>query len=338
MEPSPLRTRQMMVVLENDDKFAAEHIKDITALLTNNKTSVESLKKDIPYGVILDCPKIEDNLEYPVTEQYIAYCKKYFKTQIKDDATFYYLRGAVGFQELRAAVLAMTDLCGKTIITEIHALEDGRMQDNTDCLAAVGVLQRIGVSTVIFTADTKEQIEDTLERVAPYARISMGVRVPCKWLEDGVKLTNVEVLIPYENESAYELWEKLSSYKSGITAGRDHDDYILAPDGRDAHFIDAVTGISDEIECDHKLKERLLEIEDEEAAALKLMLREEDDLYNLETDLYMLTRPVCLCAETPELLEKALRIYSGLAIYDGTWELEPEIIKYFCTKYGMIWL
>src|SRR5699024_4961976 len=121
------------------------------------------------------------------------------------------------------------------------------------------------------------------------------------WLNDNIKLTNVEMLLPDESENADMLCNALKKYKSGRTASRDHDDYILAPDGRDAHFIDAVTDISDEIECDHKLQQRLLEIEDEEAAALKLMLTEEDDLYNLEEDLYMLTRPVCLCAATPEL-------------------------------------
>ena len=82
----------------------------------------------------------------------------------------------------------------------------------------------------------------------------------------------------------------------------------------------------------------LLEIEDEEAAALKLLLHEEDDLYNLETDGYMLSRPVCLYAEHPELLEKALRVYPGLAIYDGTWEIAPAVARYFSEKYGMICL
>ena len=52
----------------------------------------------------------------------------------------------------------------------------------------------------------------------------------------------------------------------------------------------------------------------------------------------LLSRPVCLCAEDPELLEKALRIYVGLALYDGTWEQDPAVVKYFCEKYGMIWL
>lgn len=338
MEPSAVCTRQIIVTSEKDNLFAYKD--NVAAVLTNSKQDFMQNKKNhkLPCGITLNCPKKLGQLEFPVTEQYIALCKKDFKAQIHDNAAFYYLHGADDFQSLRAAVLAMTDLCGKAIVTEIHVGEETRMRDNTDALAALGVLQRIGVSTIVFTSDTPEQLEDTLERVAPYARISLGVRVPAQWLEENIKLTNVEILLPDESENANMLWNALKTYKSGRTASRDHDDYILAPDGRDAHFIDAVTDISDEIECDHKLKENLLEIEDEQAAALKLMLSEEDDLYNLEQDLYMLTRPVCLCAQTPELLEKALRIYSGLAIYDGTWELAPEVVKYFSQKYGMICL
>lgn len=339
MEPRQSCTRQIIAEAKDKD-FVLANKNDIAAVITHSKNEfVQTEKiKHLPYGITLKCPKKQEQFEFPVTEQYIALCKKHFKNQMHDNSSFYYLHGADDFQSLRAAVISITDLCGKSIVTEIHVGEDARMHDNTDALAALGVLQRIGVSTVVFTSDIPEHLEDTLERVAPYARISIGVRVPTEWLNDNIKLTNVEILLPDENENADMLCNTLKKYKSGRTASRDHDDYILAPDGRDAHFIDAVTDISDEIECDHKLQERLLEIEDEEAAALKLMLTEEDDLYNLEEDLYMLTRPVCLCATTPELLEKALRIYSGLAIYDGTWELTPEVAKYFCKKYGMIWL
>ena len=121
-------------------------------------------------------------------------------------------------------------------------------------------------------------------------------------------------------------------------ADRDHDDVILAPDGRNAHFIAPTVDISEEIVCDHRLYERLLEAEDEEAAVLRLVLEDEEGIQDLEDDLYMLARPVCLCAGTPELLEKALRAFYGLAVYDGTWELEPEILKYFEQKYGLICL
>lgn len=341
MEPIPLCTRQVLATSREDYVLQEQAAGALAGGLATSMRTFEQILQEndgVPAGVTLPCPAVPEDMEYPATERYITLCKKAFRPRMHDKAAFYYLRGAEDFRALRAAVLAFTDMSGRTLIAELPAGEEGCMPDGTDCLAAVGVLQRIGVSTVIFTADQPDWLEEALERVAPYARLSIGASVPTRWLREGIRLTNVELLLPAAHENARRVWEALQEYTGGRTVGRDHDDYILAPDGRNAHFIDAVTGISDEIECDHRLEERLLEVEDEEAAALKLVLYEEDDLYNLENDLYMLSRPVCLCAEDPELLEKALRIYVGLALYDGTWEQDPAVVKYFCEKYGMIWL
>ena len=50
----------------------------------------------------------------------------------------------------------------------------------------------------------------------------------------------------------------------------------------------------------------------------------------------MLERPVCLEAENPELLEQALRVFDGIALYDGTWELDEDIFDYFRQHYGLV--
>ena len=48
---------------------------------------------------------------------------------------FYYLHGASTFPALRAAVLALGDLCGRTVIAELHVEDDeGHLPDGTDCL------------------------------------------------------------------------------------------------------------------------------------------------------------------------------------------------------------
>lgn len=341
MEPIPLCKRHVIATSAEDYALLERAPQALLGALAATPKTFERLLGQgdaLPLGMSLPCPSVPDETDVPWTERYIEMCKEAFRPRMHDEAAFYYLRGAEDFRALRAAVLALTDMTGRTIIAELRAGEEGRMTDGTDCLAAVGVLQRIGVATVILSAAEPEQLEDALERIAPYARLSVGVCVPCQWLRDGIRLTNVELLLPAAHERAEQVWQALENYQGGRTVSRDHDDVILAPDGRDAHFIDAVTDISDEIACDCHLEENLLAIEDEEAAALKLLIHEEDDLYNLETDVYMLSRPVCLCAEDPELLERALRIYHGLAIYDGTWEQDPALVKYFSEKYGMICL
>lgn len=341
MESIPLCPRQVIAISQEDcalRQSAPEALLGALADSPETFTHMLACGNGLPVGIALQCPPFPEKRDKPVTACYIAQCKQVFRTQMHDKAAFYYLIGVKNFRALRAAVLALTDMTGRTLVAELHTAEESRMEDGTDCLAAVGVLQRIGVSTVILRADEAVHLEDTLTRIAPHARLSLGVRVPSAWLHAHVTLTNTEIALPVPQESAAELWAALSAYAGCRAVRRDHDDMILAPDGRDAHFIHAVTDISDEIPCDHRLEQRLLDIEDEEAAALKLVLKEEDDLYNLETALYMLSRPVCLCAETPELLEKALRVYHGLAIDDGTCARDALISRYFSEKYGMICL
>lgn len=291
-----------------------------------------------PVGLTLTCPPVPEDLEPPKTERYITLCKTAFRPALGGDEDFILLQGAADFRALRAAVLALTDLSGKTLIAELTAAEDARMPDGTDILAAVGVLQRIGVSTLVVDAAAPEELTEALDRLAPYIRISVGVRLPAAWLRQDIPLAGAEIFMvpPGEDEAAFRA--ALLAWKGIRPADRDHDDVILVPDGRDAHFIAPTVDISEEILCDHRLYESLLEAEDENVTVLKLVLEDEEGIQDLEDDLYMLARPVCLCAETPELLEKALRAFYGLAVYDGTWEQEPEILRYFEQKYGLICL
>lgn len=292
----------------------------------------------LPVGLMLDCPPVPDAEECgrPITTVYMKQCKQAFRPLLHDDAAFYCLRGAQTFAALRAAVLALGDLCGRTVIAELLVEDDeGRLSDGTDIRAAVGVLQRIGVTTVILTAHDPQSITEALDMTAPYARLSLGVCVHSAWLRAQTPLYNTEIFLPAEHDDTARLLEAIDAHTGGAMVERDHDDFILAPDGKNAHFIDPTIDISDEIECGPRLEEALIEAEDD-AGALKLLLETEDDVIALEEYWYMISRPLCLCAESAELLEQGLRVYPGLALYDGTWEQSEEVLHYLEQKYGLI--
>ncbi|MGI6182252.1 MAG: hypothetical protein ACOYIE_09285 [Agathobaculum sp.] len=294
----------------------------------------------LPVGLVLDCPPEPDvdNVPRPITMYYIGQCKAAFRDRLHDDAAFYYLRGAPTFTALRAAVLALGDMCGRTVIAELAVEDDeGRLADGTDVRAAIGVLQRIGVSTVILSAHDPESLTEALDAAAPYARLSVGVAAHSAWLRAQTRLYNTELFLPVAHDGEARLLEAVAGHCAGHTVPRDHDDFILAPDGKNAHFIDPTIDISDEIECGHRLGEALIDAEDE-AGALKLVLESEEDVVALEEYRYMISRPVCLCAESAELLEQGLRVYPGLALYDGTWEQPEDVLHYWEKKYGLILL
>ena len=100
--------------------------------------------------------------------------------------------------------------------------------------------------------------------------------------------------------------------------------------------MDATIDISDPIDLTEQFGETILDMEDEYSGAVKLEINSEEDVYFLAAYQYMLTRAVCISAEDPALMETALRVFDGIAIYDGTWEIDPERLAYFRTKYGLI--
>lgn len=292
----------------------------------------------LPVGLTLSCPPVpdEEECDRPLTMHYIDRCKQAFRPLLHEDAAFYCLRGAPTFAALRAAVLALGDLSGRTVIAELLVEDDeGRLADGTDVRAAVGVLQRIGVTTVILAAHDPAALTEALEMVAPYARLSIGVCAHSAWLRAQTLLYNTEIFLPAEHDDTGRLLEAVEAHQGGQVLARDHDDFILAPDGKNAHFIAPTIDISDEIECGPRLEEALIEAEDD-AGALKLVLETEDDVIALEEYWYMISRPLCLCAESAELLEQGLRVYPGLALYDGTWEQNEEVVHYLEQKYGLI--
>lgn len=289
---------------------------------------------DIPVGLPLDCPEWIDTEEPLVTLQYIHLCKKTFRPLLHRDAAFYYLRHAEHFEALRAAVLALGDLSGKTVMAELSIEQEGRLSNGTDILAAVGVLQRIGVTAIVFTASDPTALTEALEMTVPYVRLSVGVQMRIEWLRAQIPLYNVEFFLPAD-EMESKFIPEIEQYTAAYFLEREHSDFILAPDGKNAHFISPTIDISDEIECGPRLEEAVLQAE-EDTGALKLLLETEDDIIALETYGYMISRPVCLCASSAELLEQGLRVYPGLALYDGTWEQPEEVVKYWEKKYGLI--
>ena len=288
----------------------------------------------LPVGLALECPPEPDaeHCERPITMHYIEQCKEVFRPLLHDDAAFYYLHGAPTFPALRAAVLALGDLCGRTVIAELHVEDDeGHLPDGTDVRAAIGVLQRIGVTTVLISAHDPESLTQALEIAAPYARLSLGV---CMHADCCLKphCTTPRSLCPTLRKHSSQRctairWraKRCRAITMILSVRRMASTRILSL--RHRH--------SDEIECGPHLDEDLIEAEDD-SGAFKLLLETEEDVVTLEESRYMISRPLCLCAESADLLEQGLRVFPGLALYDGTWEQEDAVISYFETKYGMI--
>ena len=70
--------------------------------------------------------------------------------------------------------------------------------------------------------------------------------------------------------------------------------------------------------------------------ALRIAILEEDDLEIFAEEQYAIKDALCLWSDVPELMEGALRVYQGRAFYDGTAELEQEVLERLSRLYGLI--
>lgn len=345
MEPIPLCKGQLILAETHDlAVYQGACGADCAAALAPSAGAcmpvAEAVRESVPVGCVVEGipgPEGVSGGQPHPTEALIGQYKDLLRQGIPEQADFLYLRGTDSFASLRCAVLAATDLTGRSIMAEVPVGADGVLPFGTDIVAAVAVLQRIGVGTVIVSGEAAQDVADALARCAPYARVSLGARVDPSWLAGDVRFTNAELYVPRRAEDIGALRAALAAYTGAVQVPRDHDGLLIAPDGTNTHFIDPMIDISDGIECDSHLGELLLAAEDG-SGAYKILLQEEEDLICFEEHVFMLARPVCLCTEQPELLEKALRIYPGRALYDGTWELDARLTRYFSEKYGMICL
>ena len=75
-------------------------------------------------------------------------------------------------------------------------------------------------------------------------------------------------------------------------------------------------------------------MEEQEGEMVAIAIRTEEDLSAFADCQFMISKPLCLCCEDAGLLEQALRLYQGRAMYEGN--IREEELLPLCERYGLI--
>ena len=342
MEPVPLCKGEIIWTIERPQQMMSVDWKrcPAAAVVVPDITSIDTAKRfagSRPVGVCINAdgwnPEEDIGAKWP-SERLIGRFRNVARRAAHEKADFVYLRMRQNLHVLRAAVLAVTDQSGLGILAELPVDADGRTPDGSSAMAVMGILQRIGVAGVILSGEP-EEVDDVVAELAPHAAIALGVSAEPEEMHRMRQLPSVEYYQTAEPEQIDRLLRAIPPISLSHEPDAD-DDYILAPVGQHAHFVDATIDISDPIDLEDHFGETLLELEDRWSGALKLEISTAEDVHLLAEGEYMINRPVCLAAENPELLEQALIVFDGIALYDGTWELDAETLEYFRRHYGMV--
>lgn len=265
--------------------------------------------------------------------------------------------------EARAAVLAVKSVSDKPVWVTFTCDENGRTLSGTDVLAALIVMQGMGVSAFGLNCSTgPEAMLEQLERLTPYATIPL-IAKPNAGLPETENGRTVyrcppEEFVRYVDKMAAAgvrifggccgtTPEHIAALKEAVakvdfsrfTPPERDPDVIPCASEKEARFITPDVDVGESIECTPDLMEDILDAEEESPqGALKIAILEQDDLDIFAENQYVVKDALCLYSDVPELLEGALRAYQGRAFWDGTVELDPEFLQEMAKKYGLILL
>ncbi|HWP80111.1 MAG TPA: homocysteine S-methyltransferase family protein [Candidatus Acidoferrum sp.] len=258
--------------------------------------------------------------------------------------------------EGRAALLAAKEATDLPVIVSASCDEDG-MVGETDVMACLAVCQGIGCAAFGLSCYNRPDVAaQQLARLYPYAAVPLFVKLdayeqdgydrtlmsPGRYaahvrscLEAGAKsiFTGAGAVAEYAQLAGIEL---AGFSQDQVTAGPKEDEVILSATSREAHFIDPMLDISEPLFVGPGLDEDIYDAEQSGVDAVKIHLREVDDIELFSESLYMLSLPLCLSADDLSLFERAAMLYPGRALYDGTCDFEDDELRPILEKYGVI--
>ena len=215
------------------------------------------------------------------------------------------LAGMTTMAECRAALLAVRETGCAPAWVDWVCDGEGESPTRVHMLAALFVAEGLGAAA--FGVDCPEDsAPQRMGELAQYARI------PLFQVKAGE-------LLPYR-----------------YTPGRPDPDVIPCATGTAPCFVTRTIDVGEELECGPDLLEDIIAAEDDPVGAVKIAIREEDDVDIFAQHQYAVQEALCLCSDVPELLGEALRVYQGRAFYDGTGGLEQKDLAWLSRMYGLI--
>lgn len=228
-----------------------------------------------------------------------------YRARLEPEQGPVHIAGMTTMSECRAALIAVREAgCAPAWVSWVCD-GDGESATRVHMLAALFVAEGMGAAA--FGIDCPEDAAGArLDELAQYARIPL--------FRAGA------------GEAASHPYERTA---------RDPD-VIPCATGTAPCFVTRTIDVGEEIECGPDLLEDIIAAEDNPVGAVKIAIREEDDVDIFAQHQYAVREALCLYADVPELLEGALRVYQGRAFYDGTGGLEREELARLGRLYGLI--
>ena len=292
----------------------------------------------LPSGISLDAPG-EHDFDYLCAvyrEQIGAYAAA--------GADFLLLNRQTSLADLRACLLSAR---GKNLsVLAGLSVTRGTEEEEDAFLAALITLQAMGVSAVGLCGRPGPAMLSAVRRAAPHASVPLFAvadtadgQTPEEFAEAcrpvfaaGVRLAGCGRGASPEHIAA--LAEAIQKY--GPPEIPEEPDCFAAATEREAFFLGDDMEFSKPLPCSASLVDRLIDLEDERVGAALVQIDSIDDAVLLGQCAPMSKLPIAVRADSPTVLDAALRYFQGRLIIDSRSCVEREVLAPLAAKYGAI--
>ncbi len=258
--------------------------------------------------------------------------------------------------EARAAVLAVRSVSRKPVFVSFTCDENGRTLTGSDVAAVLQIMQGMEIDAFGLNCSVgpKEMLLQLrrlheISRLPLIAKPNAGVPEirdgetvydcpPDAFTAELAAMAEAGVCIfggccGTTAEHIAAIREGTAALKPAVPAPKNTGLLPCATE-KELFFLDPAVEIGEALPCDGDLEDRLEEALETDRPVISLLIRETADLDSFADCQYMLSKPLCLCCDDAALLEQALRLYQGRALYDGS--LSEEALLPLAKKYGLL--
>ena len=258
--------------------------------------------------------------------------------------------------EARAAVLAVRSVSSKPIFVSFTCDENGRILSGSDITAVLQIMQGMeidafGMNCSVGPKDMAVQLKRLYEiaRIPLIAKPNAGVPE----VRDGATVYDcppeefVSVLPEFAAAGVRIMGGCCGTDDRHIRALREHaaelsfaplnpqqTDLLPCATEKELFFLDPTVETGEPLACNDDLEDELDDALESDAPVVSIAISAEGDLDIFAECQYMITKPLCLVCDDAELLESALRLYQGRALYSGS--LPDERLRPLARCYGLM--
>ena len=259
--------------------------------------------------------------------------------------------------EARAAVLAVKSVSDKPVFVSFTCDENGRTLSGSDVTALLQIMQGMGVDAFGLNCSVgPDEMVKQLKRLREIARVPL-IAKPNAGVPEVVDGETVYCCPPaaftahLEEMAAAGVWmfggccgtdaghiRALSEAVPALTLvspAPQHSEALPCATEKALFFLPPDVAVGEAMPVTADLEDRLEEALDTDAPVLTLAITSPDELEDFAACQVLITKPLCLNCADAELLEQALRLYQGRALYDGP--LGEEELAPLAKKYGLIY-